>query len=229
MQKINEKFVEFSPPCVDNSTKIQEKSIKNQLSPGGTSENVEKTPNFTENSGDLTTNGGVSPINAGVTDVNSDSSTVSGSYDTESGVNSSKSKDLEPKVSENKGEDGKAPSHLTYESQIERDFNDFSIIYPHVSKEQLLSNESLRLFAEGKESKQLSVVYATYSKFANIIANDAILQEKARISNASGASASLSSSQNTNNAYFTREQVKAMSPEEIKQHYDLIRQSQKSW
>ena len=98
-----------------------------------------------------------------------------------------------------------------------------------MSKEQLLSNESLRLFAEGKESKQLSVVYATYSKFANIIANDAILQEKARISNASGASASLSSSQNTNNAYFTKEQVKAMSPEEIKQNYDLIRQSQKSW
>lgn len=229
MQNQTENLKEFSPPCVDNSTKIEEKSTRNQSVLCVTDKNAEKTSDFQENNIVLSAN--TADLSAEVAfDYNNSSNACktdcSQEKDAASNENASKSNENIGKSNESTDE-GKVI--LTYESQIERDFNDFSIIYPNISKEHLLSNESLRFFAEGKESKQLSVVYATYCKFANVIRNDAITQEKARISNAVGASGALSSSQGSKSSYFTREQVKAMSPEEIKQNYDLIRQSQISW
>lgn len=229
MQNQTENLKEFSPPCVDNSTKIEEKSTQNQSVLCVTDKNAEKSSDFQENSSILpasTVNLSSNSADDAKTASSVCKTDCSQEKDAASNENASKSNENIGKSNESTGE-GK--TILTYESQIERDFNDFSIIYPNISKEHLLSNESLRFFAEGKESKQLSVVYATYCKFANIIANDAILQEKSRISNAESSSGSLSSSQGASKSYFTKEQVKAMSPEEIKQNYDLIRQSQISW
>ncbi len=229
MQNNKQKFKEFSPLCVDNSTKNQEKSNQNQSLSGVTDKNDEKTPNFQENSDVLSASAVDLPVE-GVSDINSASNaSKTDGFEQKAAESQENTGESQENAGESQENTGESKVILTYESQIERDFNDFSIIYPHISKEHLLSNESLRLFAEGKESKQLSVVYATYCKFANIIANDAILQEKSRISNASSSSGSLSSSQGANKSYFTKEQVKAMSAEEIKQNYDLIRQSQRSW
>lgn len=229
MQNQTENLKEFSPPCVDNSTKTDEKSNENQLSSGVTNKSTEKSSDFQGNSSILPS----STVNLSSNSADDDKTTSSVCKTDRSQEKDAASNENASKPNENIGESNESAGEgkviLTYESQIERDFGDFSIIYPNISKERLLSNESLRLFAEGKENKQLSVVYATYCKFANIIANDAILQEKSRAFNAESSSGSLSSSQGANKAYFTKEQVKAMSPEEIKQNYDLIRQSQISW
>ena len=214
MQNLNKNFNEFSSPCVDNSQKNQEKSVKNLSSDGGMTENASKTSKNAHISEDFDKNSSQSQQNIGVDGKNGESK-LNGINSNENQLNSDK--------------DGKNQAVLTFEEQIERDFKDFEAIYPNVSKSSLLTDESLRLFAEGKENKQFSFIYAKYLRLAQNIAEQAILQEKARKANADSASGSLSSSQGAKSSYFTREQVKAMSPSEIKKNYELIRQSQQNW
>ncbi len=126
----------------------------------------------------------------------------------------------------------KAPSASTpvdFNGLLERDFNDFEVIYPNVSKSTLSCDENLRIFAEGKEQKSLCVIYAQYLKMQSSIKNEAIRQERSRISNAASSVGTLSSSGSDNEEFFTKEQVLKMSPEQIKRHYTRIRESQALW
>ena len=255
MQNLNENFNEFSSPCVDNSSKNQEKSVKNLSSDGGMTENASKSSKNAHISGDFDKNNAKNQQNIGVDSKNGESKQIfkenkanglennaQASQIQEKSNNDGENQPNADKLSESKlnginsnenqlnsDKDGENQAVLTFEEQIERDFKDFEVIYPNVSKSSLLSDESLRLFAEGKENKQFSIIYAKYLKFAQNIAEHAILQEKARKANADSASGSLSSSQGAKSSYFTREQVKAMSPSEIKKNYELIRQSQQNW
>ena len=147
--------------------------------------------------------------------------------------------DFQPKANDNGNNDvlagenthnsSNSASSLTFEEVIERDFNDFALIYPNVSKKSLLNNKNLKLFAEGKENKSISVIYAKFRKIADSIASEAVLQEKSRQANASSGAGALASTQNANSPFFTREQVKNMTPKEIKENYELIRKSQAKW
>ena len=119
--------------------------------------------------------------------------------------------------------------NLSLEGQIERDFKDFEIIYPNISKNSLLSDEGLRIFSEGKENKPLSVVYAQYKQLVAKISSEAIKQEQIRQNNANSSVGGLSSANSGDDGYFTREQVLKMSRDEIKRNYKRIRQSQARW
>lgn len=255
MQNLSKNFNEFSSTCVDNSAKNQEKSVKNQPFDGGMTENASKTPKNAHISGDFDKNSTKNQQNIGVDGKNGENkqffkentandlkNNAQASQMQEKSNNGGENQSNTVKSSEsqlngdnsnanqlNGNKDGENQSFLTFEEQIERDFKDFETIYPNVSKNSLLSDENLRIFAEGKENKQFSVIYAKYIRVAQNIAEQAILQEKARKANADSASGSLSSSQGAKSSYFTREQVKAMSPSEIKKNYELIRQSQQNW
>lgn len=115
------------------------------------------------------------------------------------------------------------------EGQIERDFSDFEVIYPNISKNSLLTDESLRIFAEGKESKPLSVVYAQFKAFVAKIEENAIKQEQIRQNNANSSVGGLSGTKSGDDGYFTKEQVLKMSQSEIKRNYKRIRESQARW
>lgn len=235
MQNLNKNFNEFSSPCVDNSAKNQEKSIKNPSSDGGLTEKFLKTSKNAHIIGDFAQNSIENQQNIGVDSKNGEIKPLFEENQPNTSKNNVQPSQGQENINSNgenqQGGDktGENQAILTFEEQIERDFKDFETIYPNVSKNSLLSDENLRLFAEGKESKQISVIYAKYRKLADSIAEQAILKEKARKANADSASGALSSSQGAKNAYFTREQVKAMSPSEIKRNYELIRQSQQNW
>ena len=208
MQKINQNLSDFSTTCVDNSTKIQEKSDRNQILTENTQENSVLSTHHKENEA--------------FSEENSVASNENSENTEKSEENPSQSKENSTKSTEN-------TNATSFEEQIDRDFSDFEVIYPNLSKNSLLGNESLRIFAEGKENKPLSVVYAKFCALCEKISKEAILQEKARQNNASSSLGALSSTKSSSAHLFTREQVKAMSSEEIKRNYDLIRQSQQSW
>ncbi len=126
-------------------------------------------------------------------------------------------------------ENAEGTAITTLESQIERDFKDFQVIYPNISKNSLISDESLRVFAEGKENKPLSVVYAQYMQFVDKIGQEAIKQEQIRQNNAISSVGGLSSAKSGNDGYFTKEQVLKMSQNEIKRNFKRIRESQARW
>lgn len=143
--------------------------------------------------------------------------------------NSEKSGEKAPKIEEDNKNAGGLPTVTSLEEQIERDFKDFEVIYPNISRNSLLEDKPLRIFAEGKENKPLSVIYAQYKSFVADIASNAIKQEQTRQNNAISSVGGLSSSKSSDDGYFTREQVLKMSQEEIKRNYKRIRESQARW
>ena len=177
MQNSQENNEQFSPPCVDNSTFLEE--------------------NLTENADNL--------------------------------ANSQQTTDFSSENSEKPVEGGDNSAKITIEMRIDKDFADFEVIYPNVSRKSLLEDENLRIFAEGKENKPLSVIYAQYRQIVGKIEAEAIRQEKARQNNALSSVGGLSSANSGEDAYFTREQVLKMSQSEIKRNFNLIRESQARW
>ena len=195
MQNLNKNFNEYSSPCVDNSAKNQEKSAKNLSSDGEMAEKTSKTPKNAHISEDFDKNNAKNQQNIGVDGKNGESKQIfkenkanvlenhaQASQIQEKSNNGGENQPNADKLSESKlngdnsnenqlnsDKDGENQAVLTFEEQIERDFKDFEVIYPNVSKSSLLSDESLRLFAEGKENKQFSVIYAKYLKLAQLV------------------------------------------------------------
>ena len=143
--------------------------------------------------------------------------------------NSENNRENAPKSEENSINEGTLSMASSLEEQIQRDFKDFEVIYPNISKNSLLNDKLLRIFAEGKENKPLSVIYAQYMSFVADIASNAIKQEQTRQINAISSVGGLSSTKSSDDGYFTREQVLKMSQEEIKRNYKRIRESQARW
>ena len=235
MQNFNENEGQFSSPCVDNSLKNGEKIASNNGVLPKNGENTPKSANFTENidtsSGfwsNFNDNSGVLSVNTEIQSNSVDFSIQNKEFQaiTDDFANNN---DINRGISENNEKNADSSTLLTFEDVIERDFKDFALIYPNVSKKSLLESENLKIFAEGKENKPFSVTYARYSKFVNNIASEAVLQEKSRQANKSSATGPLAGNQNANTPFFTREQVKNMTPSEIKMNYDIIRKSQSNW
>ena len=136
-------------------------------------------------------------------------------------------------ISENAGEStesiGDYIDFSSFESKIQRDFNEFQVIYPNISKSSLLSDEGFRIFSEGKDKSSLLVNYSKYRELVSKIESQAIYKEQARQNNASSSVGGLSSSKSGDEIYFTREQVLKMSQEEIKRNFKRIRESQARW
>lgn len=235
MQNLNENKSQFSSPCVDNSPKNGDKTGSNI---GVITENIkndQKSTDFKEKtdtslgfSSDLNNNLGVFKENTEIQPENIDFSNKNTEIQANNNslLNNTTNKQ---ETSENETKNNDSTSLLTFEEVIERDFEDFALIYPNISKKSLLESENLKIFAEGKESKPISVTYAKYRKFVDSIASEAVLQEKSRQANNNSATGPLASNQNTNAPYFTREQVKNMTPSEVKKNYEIIRKSQANW
>lgn len=130
---------------------------------------------------------------------------------------------------ESTSQNDKKQATISFEEHINKDFNAFEAIFPNISKSSLLNDDNLKLFAEGKEHKQFTVVYAQYCNLIKSIGKMALKQEQMRKLSAEASVGGLSSSNTGNDAYFTKEQVLKMSQQEIKRNYEKIRASQASW
>lgn len=147
----------------------------------------------------------------------------------ENSANSQQKANFSSENSDEIAECGDNSTKITLEMCVNKDFADFEVIYPNVSRKSLLDDENLRIFAEGKENKPLSVIYAQYKQIVGKIEAEAIKQERARQNNALSSVGTLSSTNSGENVYFTKEQVQKMSPSEIKRNYKRIRESQARW
>lgn len=112
---------------------------------------------------------------------------------------------------------------------FDRDIEAFNRSYPNISRKMLESDKFFLAFIEGKSDITLNQLYSKYEAFIKEIEENAIKREQARQSNAKSAVGALKGDAEINDGFFTKEQVLKMSPQEIKQNYTKIRQSQANW
>lgn len=106
----------------------------------------------------------------------------------------------------------------------------FERFFPGVTIEKVQQDPNFRLFADGKEkSKSISEIYKNYLYLIKQIANDIEIKTKVAHSNKIASPGSLSSSGAVAQTFFTKDQVKRMSREQIARNYQEIRQSQQKW
>ncbi len=112
----------------------------------------------------------------------------------------------------------------------EKDFNDFSTKHPEVNVQDLISDEQFQKFAEGKVGKQpLSDIYDGFISFVGEYEKKAKQMVKQTLANKKASPGSLSSTNPSDSGYYTREQVQAMTQEEVHKNYDKIRASMSKW
>ena len=107
---------------------------------------------------------------------------------------------------------------------------EFTLLYPDLDPKELLNDGDFAVFAEGKLDKEpLSSVYKKYTSLTERI----IVREKEKfadiLANKLSAVGSLANSNPSDETFFTRDQVKAMSKAEITKNYEKIRKSQEKW
>ena len=117
---------------------------------------------------------------------------------------------------------------MAEENKIAED--SFALLYPDVNKDELLKNEDFNLFAGGRLSnEELSSVYKGYLDLTDRIRKREMEKAAEILAKRISSVGALNSSNPPENTYFTREQVKSMSREQIKANYEKIRKSQEKW
>ena len=98
--------------------------------------------------------------------------------------------------------------------------------YPTLDINALANDELFGSFCEGKgEGVSLKKRYEQYVKFYE----DFEKRSSYRLAAARASAGSLADTSSQEDGYFTKEQVMAMSPDEIRKNYDAIRKSQNNW
>ena len=103
---------------------------------------------------------------------------------------------------------------------------------PTVDVKNLLADEDFRTYADGKlGTKPLLEVYRSYRGFVDKLTGKTKEEKKAAqaTANQRASVGPLSSSAKTETGYYTPEQVKQMSREQVREHYEDIRKSMKKW
>ena len=106
----------------------------------------------------------------------------------------------------------------------------FSKDFPDVDIEKLCSSQDFQaLLAILTKNPTLSEIYAYFNKINESAEEKSAKKLLQALANAKSSVGALSTAQNIDHAYFTKDQVLKMSPEQIKAHYNAIRKSQQRW
>ena len=106
----------------------------------------------------------------------------------------------------------------------------FSRLFPGVNKEYIKNDPKFKLFSKGKsKSASFCAIYADYLSFVKEIRDDESKRHKIAQNNKLSSPGALSSPHGSENDYFSKEQVKKMSKEQIARNYSKIRESQQKW
>lgn len=98
--------------------------------------------------------------------------------------------------------------------------------YPSLDIDELMQDELFMSFCDGKDGGvSLKNRYEQYKRFTE----DFEKKSSYRLAAARASVGSLADTSYFEEAYFTKEQVMAMSPEDIRKNYDAIRKSQNNW
>ena len=112
---------------------------------------------------------------------------------------------------------------------IENDRENFISRYPDVNINDLVSDENFRMFAEGKTGNMpLAEIYSGYMQFVEHYETQAKSHAAQLYANHKASPGSLGSTGSAG-GFFTPDQVRAMSPAEVKANFDVIKKSMKNW
>ena len=124
----------------------------------------------------------------------------------------------------------KAAKETEEKEWFKKDYDNFTTKHPDVDIQNLISNEQFQKFANGRVGNQpLSDIYEDFLDFASEYEKKAKQMAKQTLANKKASPGSLSSTNPTDSGYYTREQVQAMSKEEVHKNYDKIRASMSRW
>lgn len=122
-----------------------------------------------------------------------------------------------------------AREKATKEEWIKNDRDDFYTKYPDVKLEELFKNEMFQKFADGKVGNvPMASIYETYQSFMEVI-DKRVKENQAKVLAKKQASPGSLSTPDTDNSYFTEDQVRKMTREEVRRNYNKILESQKQW
>lgn len=133
------------------------------------------------------------------------------------------SKFLKQKVKKEKEE---ATKQVTQEDWLHKDRDDFIAKHPEVNLPKLIEEESFRLFAEGKVgSVPMTKIYEDFIRITTSYDKKAKQMAQRIVANANASPGSLKGTGTTDSGFYTMEQIKKMSQEEVDKNYEKIRES----
>lgn len=110
-----------------------------------------------------------------------------------------------------------------------KDKSEFAEKYPDVSLDELIKDDLFKKFAKGKVGNvPMAEIYSDYNDILAETEKAAKAKVKQIIANKNASPGPVASNTTTND-FFTRDQVKAMSQEEVSNNYEKIRESMKKW
>lgn len=106
----------------------------------------------------------------------------------------------------------------------------FAAKYPDADLSALIEDESFRIFAEGKVGERpLAEIYENYLAMTGALEQRANRKAAQAVANGKASPGALSGAGRVESDFFTRDQVKAMTPAQIDANYDKIRASMAKW
>ncbi len=116
------------------------------------------------------------------------------------------------------------------EAWFRADREDFIKKYPDVDLDKLVADKSFAEYADGKVGQRpLAEIYEGYERFVKVSQKKADQRAAQALANSKASPGALSGGQAPESEYFTYEQVKAMTSDEVSKNYDRIRESMKTW
>lgn len=117
------------------------------------------------------------------------------------------------------------------EEWLQNDYNAFKTKHPDVDLKKLISDKSFELYAKDLVGeKPLSEIYESYMDIVSQYQKEQQNAEARNLANAKASPGSLTGSETDNSFdFFTVEQVKKMSQEEVHKNFDIIMASMKKW
>ncbi len=111
-----------------------------------------------------------------------------------------------------------------------KDHEAFVTKYPEVNLDNLINDTAFQKYAGGKVGViPLSEIYEGFMEIVSEYEKKAKQMSKQMLANQKASPGSLSSTNLSDNGYFTKEQVQKMSQEEVHKNYDKIRASMRKW
>lgn len=141
-------------------------------------------------------------------------------------------KENQPNPEENQPNPEENQPNLDKSNDIfsESNKDDFKKRFPNVNLTELQNSKNFQDFLTIlTKNPTLSQVYACFNSISQQAEENSQKRMLQALANASVGVGSLSSQQASGDIYFTKEQVKSMSSEQIRQNFDKIRQSQAKW
>lgn len=112
----------------------------------------------------------------------------------------------------------------------DKDRTEFVAKYPDADLSALIADEAFAQYAEGKVGeKPLAEIYEGYLKLTSRIEESANRKAAQAAANAKASPGALAGAAQVDADFFTRDQVKAMTPAQIGANYDKIRKSMAKW